>query len=96
MLDGFEQLLSFLHRPLSKQCAVIKSQQHQEIPKKSWERRESNPGQLGEKRKRYLCAMPTPAFAFLKTSLLETSERKSVGKDLSKLTKNQLLKQHLL
>ena len=25
-----------------------------------WERRESNPGLLGEKRERYLCAMPTP------------------------------------
>ena len=28
----------------------------------SWERLESNPGRLGAKRERYLCAMPTPHF----------------------------------
>ena len=29
-------------------------------PNKSWKRLDSNPGKLGEKRKRYLCAMLTP------------------------------------
>ena len=49
-----------LHCPLSKRCAVIKSQQHQEILKKSWECWELNQGHLDVKRKCYLCAMPTP------------------------------------
>ena len=60
-----------MHCPHTKQCiAVNKSLRHQEIrnskskirnPKISWERQESNPGRLGEKRERYLCAMPTPS-----------------------------------
>ena len=47
----------------TKQCtAVDKSLRHQEIwisPKKSWKRRELNPGRLSEKCKSYLCAMLT-------------------------------------
>ena len=58
----------------TKQCtAVDKSLRLQEIQdqnfflnirnlKISWERLESNPGRLGAKRERYLCAMPTPHF----------------------------------
>ena len=52
--------IELLRCPLSKQCAAVKSQQHQEIPKKYWKRRELNPGRLGEKCERNLCAIPTP------------------------------------
>ena len=50
-------------RPLSTDLsvAVNKSQQHRE--KNSWERRESNPGLLGEKQVCYLCAMQPPIIA---------------------------------
>ena len=35
--------------------SVVKKSQYQE--KNSWEHRESNPGMLGQKQVRYLCAM---------------------------------------
>ena len=53
----------FMHCPHTKQCtAVDKYLRHQEILnlKKSWERRESNPGRLGVKRERYLSILCRP------------------------------------
>ena len=46
--------------PTVLSSTVDKSQQHQErnSGNKFWECRELNPGQLGEKRERYLCAIP--------------------------------------
>ena len=58
-----KQLFHALSMRTKQWTAVNKSLRHQEIrisPKKSWERRETNPGLVGEKRKRYLCGMPTP------------------------------------
>ena len=43
--------------------AVNKSKQHQE--KNAWERRELNPGLLGENQVCYLCAMPQKIANFL-------------------------------
>ena len=58
-LDGFD-----LHYQASvyfpQTSASDKSQQQQDHEEKSWERRESNPGQLGEKCECYLCAMIPP------------------------------------
>ena len=46
--------------------AIDKSQQHHDQELKSWERRESNPRQLGEKSESYLFAMPPPpTFSFV-------------------------------
>ena len=58
-----QSTIKLLHCPLTKQCsAVDKSQQNRENKFLKeiilWECRESNPGQLGEKRERYLCVMP--------------------------------------
>ena len=48
VLDGFDQQLSFLHCPHSKQCtAVDKSKQHQEIPKKILGALRIEPGAAG-------------------------------------------------
>ena len=59
VLDGFDQLLSFVHCPPSKQCtAVDESLRHQ--VKKSWKRQESNLGRRGAELERYRCAMATP------------------------------------
>ena len=68
VLDGFDQLLSFIiHCPQTLSSAlwlinlyVIKKFKF--LSEKSWERRESNPGQLNEERECYPCAMPTPYF----------------------------------
>ena len=59
VLDGFDQLLSFVHCPPLKQCtAVHESLRHQ--VKKSWKRRELNPGRRGAELEHYRCAMATP------------------------------------
>ena len=50
--------LGTVHKQLSS-ATVIESQQ-EIFPIKNVRSRESNPGRQGEKRKRYLCAMPTP------------------------------------
>ena len=63
---GLINVIQLLHCPLSKQCcAVHESQQYREnnfLDKLFlWDRQESNPGQLGEKRERYLSAVsPLP------------------------------------
>ena len=48
-----------INTPHSKECRQLISATST-IWKNSWERRESNLGLLGEKRKCYLCAMPPP------------------------------------
>ena len=67
VLDGFDQhFQATVHT--SKQGRRL-TQQHQSYfsknnsklsRKKLWEHWDSNPGRLGGKRERYLCAMPTP------------------------------------
>ena len=49
--------LGTIHQQLSS-AAVIESQQ-ENFPIKNVRSRESKQGRLGEKRERYLCAMPT-------------------------------------
>ena len=58
VLDGSIDIFKHFHT-LS---AANKPQRHYENLKIPWERWESNPGLLGEKRKRYLCAMPPPGY----------------------------------
>ena len=63
VLDGFDQLLSIsctVHTLSSAQLSI----NLYGIKNKSWECWESNPDRLGEKRKRYLCAMPPHWFGF--------------------------------
>ena len=62
VLDGFDQLLSFIMHCPHTLSSALQSINLYDIKKfeilfeKSWERRELNLGQLGEKRQRYLCA----------------------------------------
>ena len=62
-------VLSFLHRPLTKQCAVDKSRQHQKEEKNSLKislkRWDLIPGRLGAVRERYLSAMAAHPCHFL-------------------------------
>ena len=59
--------IKLLHCPLTEQWSAIdKSQQHQEDKfLKEINLPELNPGQLGEKRKRYPCAVPPPRHEYL-------------------------------
>jgi len=68
VLEGFERLLS---RTVQAQCKFIKSQlifsprnaSEKKHPRNNLQR-DSNAGRRGEKRERFLCAMPTPRFHF--------------------------------
>ena len=70
VLDGFDQHYQAAALSInSKQCgAVNEARQHHEII--LWEIRESNPRQLGEKHKCYLCAMPPPQLGNFNQSFL--------------------------
>ena len=72
-------------------CSVLQGSTDQAMPSdKSRERRDSNPGQLGEKCEGYLCAVSSPAFQtfpaffrFLSFAFMKKGNRKEEGKSMA-------------
>ena len=62
VLDGFDQLLSFITLPFCCQLTRLHQEEREKnlSLKKSWKHRESNPGRWGAELERFRCAMATP------------------------------------